>query len=81
MTELILDGAAGMEAIHEQLADTLHFPDFYGRNLDALFDCLTEVQEDAKIQLVNIHALGRRGQALQLVLTKAAQINPHIYLL
>ena len=81
MIELTLDGALGLDAIHDQLAETLHFPDYYGRNLDALFDCLTEIEEDARIRLINLHALGRRGQALQAVLTRAALINPHIHLL
>lgn len=28
--------------LHTALARSLHFPDWYGNNLDALFDCLTE---------------------------------------
>lgn len=31
-----------MEAFHEAIAATLAFPDYYGRNLDALWDCLTD---------------------------------------
>lgn len=81
MTELTLDGAMGMEAIHSLLIETLHFPDFYGRNLDALYDCLTDVQEDVTFHLTNLHTLGRRGQALQLLLQNAAAQNPHIRLL
>ena len=79
MIELTLDGAMGMEAIHEQLAQTLHFPDFYGRNLDALYDCLTELREDVTFTVQNVHALGRRGPALQMMLQKAALLNPHIH--
>ena len=79
MIELTLDGAMGMEAIHEQLAQTLHFPDFYGRNLDALYDCLTELREDVTFTVQNVHALGRRGPALQMMLQKAARLNPHIH--
>ena len=30
------------ERLHQELAQALHFPDYYGKNLDALFDCLTE---------------------------------------
>ena len=30
---------------HLYLAEMLDFPDYYGKNLDALYDCLTEVGE------------------------------------
>ena len=80
MIDLVLDGAIGMEAIHEQLAQALQFPDFYGRNLDALYDCMTELQTDVTFHLKNMSALGRRGPALQILLQKAAVLNPHIHL-
>ncbi|MBO2517594.1 MAG: hypothetical protein CW338_10070, partial [Clostridiales bacterium] len=31
------------EQIHAALKDALHFPDWYGKNLDALHDMLTEM--------------------------------------
>ena len=30
---------------HEYLKDTLELPDYYGKNLDALYDCLTEMDD------------------------------------
>lgn len=33
------------EEIQEYLADSFGFPDYYGMNLDALFDCLTDIHE------------------------------------
>ena len=80
MIDIVLDGVTGMEAIHEQLAQALQFPDFYGRNLDALYDCMTDVQTDVTFHLKNISALGRRGPALQILLQRAAVLNPHIHL-
>lgn len=80
MIDIMLDGVTGMEAIHEQLAQALQFPDFYGRNLDALYDCMTDVQTDVTFHLKNISALGRRGPALQILLQRAAVLNPHIHL-
>ena len=80
MIDIVLDGVTGMEAIHEQLAQALQFPDFYGRNLDALYDCMTDVQTDVTFHLKNISALGRRGPALQILLQRAAVLNPRIHL-
>ncbi|MBQ1251979.1 MAG: barstar family protein, partial [Firmicutes bacterium] len=40
-----------MEQIHEYLAEKLNFPDYYGKNLDALYDCLTDINEETEIQL------------------------------
>ena len=31
------------EELHRLLAETLSFPEWYGHNLDALYDCLTEI--------------------------------------
>lgn len=31
------------EALHRALGRTLDFPEYYGRNLDALWDCLIEI--------------------------------------
>lgn len=34
---------------HEYIAQTLGFPGYYGKNLDALYDCLTEFCRDTLI--------------------------------
>lgn len=31
------------EELHRRIAACLSFPDWYGHNLDALYDCLTEI--------------------------------------
>ena len=33
------------DAAHEELAAALDFPEYYGRNLDALHDCLTDLDD------------------------------------
>lgn len=33
------------EKSHEYLAKQLGFPEYYGKNLDALHDCLTDIKE------------------------------------
>ena len=37
---------------HEYLRSALDFPDYYGGNLDALHDCLTEL-DDVVVEFVN----------------------------
>ncbi|MBV7276555.1 barstar family protein [Clostridium sp. PL3] len=43
MNKVILEGSkfTNKEALHENLKRELKFPDYYGENLDALWDCLT----------------------------------------
>lgn len=36
-----LRGVRGKEELHEALAQALHFPHWYGRNWDALWDAIT----------------------------------------
>ncbi|CRK55524.1 hypothetical protein [Alloactinosynnema sp. L-07] len=45
MIEHVLDGTKirSKRAMFTALADTLKFPDWFGHNLDALYDCLTDL--------------------------------------
>ena len=40
------------EEAHKYLREVLNFPDYYGENLDALHDCLTEL-DDVSVEFVN----------------------------
>ena len=85
MAEIVLDGRElpSMEAVHDRFA--LVLPDYYGRNLDALFDCLTDLREPVTVRLVNREVLedrlGRRGRALVRLLRRAAAENPQVTVL
>ena len=37
-----LDGNLIKQRGHDYLAEALNLPDYYGKNLDALYDCLTK---------------------------------------
>ncbi|MCC2116707.1 barstar family protein [Bacillus halotolerans] len=43
MKKIVVDGKdfENKEGLHDALKDKLDFPDYYGKNLDALWDCLT----------------------------------------
>ena len=43
MSSAIIDGASirSQDDLHDVLSEVLELPDYYGRNLDALWDCLT----------------------------------------
>lgn len=81
MRQIVLDGAqiATRGALHDVLAQQLQLPEWYGRNLDALFDCLTDVCEPTQLTLVHAQAmeqqLGGYAQAFAQVLRLAAQEN------
>ena len=63
---------------HLYLAEMLDFPDYYGKNLDALYDCLTELGE-CIIVLKGENILRESetyGAKVLKVLREAANTNP-----
>lgn len=70
------------EQAHSYLAEMLDFPDYYGKNLDALFDCLTELRE-CTIEFKDEHILRQSdcyGVKVLQVFEEAAQANPGLEL-
>lgn len=59
MKTVVLEGSEirSMADVHDILAAGLDFPEYYGRNLDALHDCLTDLQEPVAVQLADMEAL------------------------
>lgn len=51
MKRIVLDfnGMNSKEEIQEYLAEQMEFPFYYGKNLDALYDCLTDIGEPTAI--------------------------------
>ena len=47
MKQITLDGNILSDAAldHDYLKDQLQFPEYYGKNLDALYDCLTDLDD------------------------------------
>ncbi len=69
-------------AAHDYIAKALEFPDYYGKNLDALFDCLTEMGECSIVfkNLDELEMLGDYSGALLAVFEEAEQINDELNL-
>ena len=55
MKEITIDcrGFVPRSDLHKAFADAMAFPDWYGNNLDALYDQLTAIGEDTVIRLWN----------------------------
>ena len=77
MMTVQLDGTlmTTREELHDHLAEQLRLPEHYGRNLDALFDLLTEISEPVTICLINSDALDKYGVQVLRVLRDAAAEN------
>ena len=82
--KLILDGCSvkDREDLHHQMEAVLNFPEWYGGNLDALHDCLTELMEEVDIRIIHTAelkaGLGDYADALLRVLRDAEQVNLNI---
>lgn len=56
------------ESAHAYIAEALNFPEYYGKNLDALFDCLTDMKK-CSIVFKNMDKLEELGDYKNLLLT------------
>lgn len=67
------------EALHDYLTKKLELPAYYGRNLDALHDCLCEVTHPLSLTVTYTERLlsytGSYGERFLKVLKDAAQEN------
>ncbi len=67
---------------HEYLEEIMEFPGYYGRNLDALYDCLSEMSDcDIVLQYEQEACLeGTYGERIIEILEEAAFENPGLKL-
>lgn len=84
MKEVILDCTeiTDKKQLHRLIAEGLEFPDWYGGNLDALYDCLTGVYDETHIVLKHFakleENLGSYAASVRKVLLKADEDNERI---
>lgn len=69
---------------HKYLKRKFRLPDYYGENLDALWDVLSTISEPVKIKVVNsdnlYENLGSYGEAILDVFKDAAEENDNVNL-
>ena len=84
MEKIILDGElmTSKTAVHKYIKEQLCFPDYYGENLDALWDLLSTMKREISIYLINeaemIENLGEYGRLLVGVFQDASYENDSI---
>ncbi|MBR6669277.1 MAG: barstar family protein [Ruminococcus sp.] len=68
--------------LHDFLASELNFPETYGKNLDALYDCLTDIHDETEIEIINYNVLydnlGNYAKVLSKMLMQASKENKFI---
>ena len=68
--------------LHDALQNALSLPDLYGRNLDALADCLGDIRGDTQLVLQQFGVLKDRlgfyAHTLEIVLRRACEDNDHL---
>ncbi|MCQ2507336.1 MAG: barstar family protein [Dorea sp.] len=62
------------DASHAYLKEALDLPDYYGGNLDALFDCLSEMNE-TEIVVENVENAGEYYVRIITIMLGASQEN------
>ena len=65
-------------AFHRLLAEKLSFPEWYGANLDALYDCLTVISRPVRLRLVGFDRLASYSRGFRRVLEEASEDNPNL---
>ena len=68
------------ETAHRYLKEKMQFPDYYGGNLDALYDCLTEAEE-MEIEVQNREQAQNYFLRIWSVLLDAAKENEGLRLI
>ena len=72
------DNIGSMIQLHDALSRELNFPAYYGRNLDALHDCLNAICQSTQITFLHFSLLPFPTAGLLRVLRDSEEENPHL---
>ena len=77
---VVLDGQYLSDRLtaHDYLKEQLQLPNYYGKNLDALYDLLTERGVTTEIQLIHSSQLNDCGRRIINTIMDCAKNNPAI---
>lgn len=64
------------EQMHKYLAEEFEFPDYYGGNLDALYECLTDITVPTAVNIVK--AGDEYSERIINVITAAEEENDNL---
>ena len=78
MKKLTLDfeNISNKEEMHKYLAEQFEFPDYYGGNLDALYECLYEITTPTANKIIN--ANDEYAVKIQNVIAAAEEENDNL---
>ena len=71
-------GCADKKELHARIAAALDFPDWYGHNLDALMDCLTDLEGEITVTLTGRDDLPFSADGFWETFEDAAAENPRL---
>ena len=77
---LYLDKYNDKKKLHRYIAEVLDFPKYYGANLDALYDVLSDMTEDIKIDIILTNTHNYHALRILEVFKDAGLENPHLLL-
>lgn len=76
MKRIEIDGNLIKRNGHKYLKKVFNFPNYYGNNLDALYDCLTDIGVQTEIRLKNKNSV---PYDILETFRDAADANPFLY--
>ncbi|MBR4214608.1 MAG: barstar family protein [Bacteroidales bacterium] len=78
MKKIVLnfEDISGKEQMHKYLAEEFEFPDYYGGNLDALYECLTDITVPTAVNIVK--AVDEYSERIINVITAAEEENDNL---